>query len=310
LGVNIAVAGKGGTGKTSVTSLIIRYLIRHNLGTILAVDADPNSNLAENLGLEVRQTVGRILNQFQGEKLKIPAGTTKEAYLEYQLNVAITESKGLDLITMGRGEGPECYCYPNVVIRKLIDDWSKNYAFVVMDNEAGLEHLSRRTTQNVDELLLVSDHSVKGLRAVARVRELVAELKLGAKRESVIINMVPGEIDPLLQQELDRLGIVPTAVIPVDEDLKRFDLEQKPLFDLPDNSKAVTAVKELMDLPLILYIMQKLMLTALLAPGQQVLILFQMCAVTLGMLWQMVMCMLLAERLRTGPSNLQSITLS
>ncbi|HJX12358.1 MAG TPA: AAA family ATPase [Dehalococcoidales bacterium] len=247
MGVNIAVAGKGGTGKTSVTSLIIRYLIRHNLGTILAVDADPNSNLAENLGLEVRQTVGRILNQFQGEKLKIPAGTTKEAYLEYQLNVAITESKGLDLITMGRGEGPECYCYPNVVIRKLIDDWSKNYAFVVMDNEAGLEHLSRRTTQNVDELLLVSDHSVKGLRAVARVRELVAELKLGAKRESVIINMVPGEIDPLLQQELDRLGIVPTAVIPVDEDLKRFDLEQKPLFDLPDTSPAVTAVNDLMD---------------------------------------------------------------
>jgi CO dehydrogenase maturation factor len=246
--VNIAVAGKGGTGKTSVASLVIRYLLKNNLGTILAVDADPNSNLAESLGLEVRQTVGRILNEFQGEKLHIPAGMTKEAYLEYQLNVALTESKGLDLVTMGRGEGPECYCYPNVVIRKLIDDWSKNYAYVVMDNEAGLEHLSRRTTQNVDELLMVSDHSVKGLRAVARVKELVQELKLGVKRESVIINQVPGgEIDPLLSREMERRGITATAVIPVDEEMMQYDLEQIPLFELPDTSKAVTAVNQLME---------------------------------------------------------------
>ena len=247
MSINIAVAGKGGSGKTSVSSLVIRYLIKKNQGSILAVDADPNSNLAESLGLEVRQTVGRILNEFQGEKLNIPAGMTKEAYLEYQLNVAITESKGLDLITMGRGEGPECYCYPNVVIRKLIDDWAKNYAFVVMDNEAGMEHLSRRTTQDIDELLLVSDHSVKGLRAVARIRELVAELKLAVKRESVIINLVPEKIDPLLTREMDRLGIVATTTIPVDEELNRFDLEQKPLFDLPDTSKAVMAVNNLMD---------------------------------------------------------------
>jgi CO dehydrogenase maturation factor len=246
LSINIAVAGKGGSGKTSVASLVIRYLIKNNLGTILAVDADPNSNLAESLGLEVRQTVGRILNQFQGEKLNIPAGMTKEAYLEYQLNVALTESKGLDLVTMGRGEGPECYCYPNVVIRKLIDDWAKNYAYVVMDNEAGMEHLSRRTTQNIDELLLVSDHSIKGVRAVARIRELVAELKLIVKRETIIINLVPDGIDPLLRQEMDRLGLTPSTTIPLDEELKRYDLEQKPLFDLPDTSQAVLAVNNLM----------------------------------------------------------------
>jgi CO dehydrogenase maturation factor len=246
LSFNIAVAGKGGTGKTSVTSLVIRHLLRNNLGTVLAVDADPNSNLAENLGLEVNQTVGRILNQFQGDKLNIPAGMTKEAYLQYQLNTAITESKKVDLITMGRGEGPECYCYPNTVIRKLIDDWAKNYNFVVMDNEAGMEHLSRRTTQNIDELLLVSDHSVKGLRAVARLRELVAELKLIVKRQSVIINMVPGEIDPLLREEMARLGITPAAVIPLDDELRRFDLEQRPLVGLPDTSAAVAAVNGLM----------------------------------------------------------------
>ncbi len=247
MSINIAVAGKGGSGKTSVASLVIRYLLKNDLEPILAVDADPNSNLAESLGLEVRQTVGRILNAFQGEKLNIPPGMTKEAYLEYQLNIGITESKGMDLVTMGRGEGPECYCYPNVVIRKLIEDWSKNYAFVVMDNEAGLEHLSRRTTQNIDELLLVSNHSVKGLRAVASIRELVAELKLVVKRESVIINLIPGEIDPLLSQEMDRLGITPTATIPVDEEMQRYDMEQRPLFDLPDTSRAVTAVNDLME---------------------------------------------------------------
>jgi CO dehydrogenase maturation factor len=247
LTINIAVAGKGGTGKTSVASLVICYLLKNDLGTVLAVDADPNANLSESLGLEVRQTVGRILNEFQGDKLNIPAGMTKEAYLEYQLNVAITESKGMDLITMGRGEGPECYCYPNTVIRKMVDDWAKNYSYVVMDNEAGMEHLSRRTTQNVDELLLVSDHTIKGLRAVARIRELAKELKLVIKRESVIINNVSGEIDPLMRAEMERLGIAPTAVIPADEELKRYDLEQKPLFGLPDTSKAVVTINELMD---------------------------------------------------------------
>lgn len=247
MGINIAVAGKGGTGKTSIASLVIRYLVKNGLGSILAVDADPNSNLSESLGLEVSQTVGRILNSFQGDKLNIPQGMTKEAYLEYQLNMAITESKSLDLITMGRGEGPECYCYPNVVIRKLIDDWAKNYAYVVMDNEAGMEHLSRRTTQNIDELLLVSDHSVKGVRAIAHIKELVTELKLTVKRESVIINRVPGSIDPLLSQEMDRLGIAPTTTIPVDEELRKFDLEQKPLFDLPDTANSVLAVNNLME---------------------------------------------------------------
>ncbi len=245
--INIAVAGKGGTGKTSIASLVIRYILKNNLGTVLAVDADPNSNLAESLGLEVRQTVGRILNEFQGEKLKIPPGMTKEAYLEYQLNGAITESKNLDLITMGRGEGPECYCYPNVVIRKLVDDWSKNYDFVVMDNEAGMEHLSRRTTQNIDEMLLVSDHTVKGLRALARIRGLIKELKLVIKRESVIINNVSGEVDPRLKEEMEKLGIKPAAIIPADEEISKYDLEQKPLLQLPDTSEAVITINELMN---------------------------------------------------------------
>ncbi len=248
MSINIAVAGKGGSGKTSIASLIIRYLKENGKTPILAVDADPNANLGEGLGLEVTETVGRILNEFQGAKLKIPPGMTKEAYLEYQLNTAIVESTGLDLLTMGRGEGPECYCYPNVVIRKLIDELSGNYAYVVMDNEAGMEHLSRRTTQNIDELILVSDHSIKGIRAVSHIKELVKELKLVVKRESVIINFVPDGIDPLLSKEMDRLQITPTATIPIDDDLRRFDLEQKPLFEMQDTSQAVMAVNKLLNM--------------------------------------------------------------
>ena len=159
---------------------------------------------------------------------------TKEAYLEYKLNETIVESKGLDLITMGRGEGPECYCYPNLILRKFVDTLSQSYAYVVMDNEAGMEHLSRRTTQNVDVLLIISDYSVKGIRTVARIRDLVSELKLVVKKQPVVINLAPDKLDPLITKELDRLGITPAATIPLDEQIGEYDLKLKPLPDLPD----------------------------------------------------------------------------
>jgi len=246
LSFNIAVAGKGGSGKTSVASLIIRYLMKNGAGPILAIDADPNANLGESLGLDIKRTVGLILDDFQRDKIKIPPGMTKEAYLEYKLNEVIVESKGLDLLTMGRGEGPECYCYPNLILKKFADTLAENYAYMVMDNEAGMEHLSRRTTQDVDQLLIISDHSVKGVRTVARIRELVAELKLSVKRQSVIISFVPIRLDPLVAEELTRLGINPTATIPLDKEVYEYDLKLKPLLDLPDTSKAVRAVSDLM----------------------------------------------------------------
>ncbi len=243
---SIAVAGKGGSGKTSVASLAIRYLIKNGAGPILAVDADSNANLGESLGLSVKQTVGSVIASFNDEKINIPPGMTKEAYLEYKLNEIMVESKGLDLIVMGRGEGPECYCYPNLILRKFVDTLADNYAYIVMDNEAGMEHLSRRTTQNVDELLIVTDHSVKGVRTVARIRELVSELKLVVKRQSVIINFVPNQLTPIITEELDRLGIDPIATIPLDEEVYEYDLKLKPLLDLPDTSKAVRAVSDFM----------------------------------------------------------------
>ena len=243
---NIAVAGKGGSGKTSVASLVIRYLMKNGAGPILAIDADPNANLGESLGLDIKQTVGSIIASFNEEKINIPPGMTKEAYLEYKLNEAVVESKGLDLVTMGRGEGPDCYCYPNLILRKFADTLAENYPYMVMDNEAGMEHLSRRTTQDVDELLIISDHSVKGVRTVARIRDLVAELKLSVKRQSVIINLVPDGLDPLVVEELNRLGINPIVTIPLDEEVYQYDLKLKPLLDLPDSSKAVKVVDDLM----------------------------------------------------------------
>jgi len=246
LSFSIAVAGKGGSGKTSIASLIIRYLKQNKEGPILAVDADPNANLGESLGLSVKQTVGSMLDDFQRDKINIPPGMTKETYLDYKLNEVIVESKRLDLVTMGRGEGPECYCYPNLMLRKFADNLANNYAYVIMDNEAGMEHLSRRTTQNVDELFIISNHSVKSVRAAARIRDLANELKLMVKRQSVIINFAPAKLDPIITEELARLEIEPVATIPLDEEVYDYDLKLKPLLDLPDTSKAVKAVDELM----------------------------------------------------------------
>ena len=243
---NIAIAGKGGSGKTSLASLVIRYLKKNGTGPILAIDADANANLGESLGLEVARTVGLVLNDFQGDKINIPPGMTKETYLDYKLNEIVVESKGLDMVTMGRGEGPECYCYPNLILRKFADSLASNYAYTVMDNEAGMEHLSRRTTENVDALLLVSNHSVKGVRTIGRIMELASALNLVIKRQVAIINMVPDKLEPTVSEELDRLGIKPATIIPEDEEVYRYDLEMKPLLDLPDTSKAVGAVNDLM----------------------------------------------------------------
>ncbi len=243
---SIAVAGKGGTGKTSLTSLIIRYLIRAGAHPILAVDADPNANLGEGLGLAVNDTVGLMLDRFQKAKIDIPSGLTKEAYLEFKLNSLLIENRGFDLLTMGRGEGEGCYCYPNLILRNFIDRLAANYAYVVMDNEAGMEHLSRGTTHDIDELLIVSNHSVKGVRTLGRIRDLVGELHLKIKHQSVVINMAPAAVDPAIEMELGRLGLKADLVVPEDPQVCQADLEMKSLLDLPADSPAVRAVDGMM----------------------------------------------------------------
>ena len=249
----IAVAGKGGSGKTTTSGLIIRCLKNHGKTPILAVDADANANLGESLGMKVGQTVGGMLAAFQNDKISIPAGLTKEAYLEYKMNEVLVEGKGLDLLTMGRGEGADCYCYPNSILRKFIDNLSSNFACIVMDNEAGMEHLSRGTTQNIDHMFLVSNPTVKGVRTIARIRDLITELKLVVKKQSVVISMVPGKLDPLVIEEMERLNITPSVLVPLDEEIVQFDLKVRPLLELPETSKAVKAIDGLMAeiLPLI-----------------------------------------------------------
>jgi len=213
----------------------------------LAVDADSNANLGESLGLVVTGTVGQVLDDFQKAKISIPAGMTKEAYLEVKLNDAIAETQDLDLLTMGRGEGPECYCYPNVMLRKMMDTLAGNYAYMVIDNEAGMEHLSRRTTRNVDDLILVSNHSVKGVRTLVRLRELVKQLGLQIKRQWVLINAVPnGILEPVVEAEIIRLGLGSVVVVPYDQALYEYDLVLKPLLQMPDTSPAAMVINGLM----------------------------------------------------------------
>jgi len=242
----VALAGKGGTGKTTLASLIIRFLHARGKGPILAVDADPNTNLPEGLGLEVQETVGKMLATFIDKKLDFPLGMSKDVYMEYRLNELLVESKGIDLLVMGRGEGTGCYCYPNVILRKYIDILTKNYPYVVLDNEAGMEHVSRRLSDHIDLMLVVSDYSLKGVRTAGRIRELTKELKLEVGKQFLIINRAPDELDNGIRKEVERQGLNLLGVIPVDEEVFRYDLEGKPIMNLPDESKAVERVNDLM----------------------------------------------------------------
>src|SRR5512137_33583 len=161
MGMRIAVGGKGGVGKTTLAALIVRKLLAAGNTPILAVDADPNTNLPEAVGLPLKATVGSILAQFIDDKASLPPGMTKESYLQLKMHEAVSEGRGVDLVAMGRGEGPGCYCYPNLILRKFVEELSSNYPYVVIDNEAGMEHLSRRTSDRIDRMILVSDATLR-----------------------------------------------------------------------------------------------------------------------------------------------------
>jgi CO dehydrogenase maturation factor len=245
----IAIAGKGGTGKTTIAGLIIRYLRGSRRTPILAVDADPDSNLPQAIGLGAEKsisTIGRARQDFFVSRGAVPAGVPKEAYLELRLNEALVETSDIDLLVMGRPEGAGCYCYINNVLRSFLESLGRNYPHVVIDNEAGLEHLSRRTAQRIDILVVVSDYSVNGLRAAGRIRQLSEELELEIGRRFLVINRVPSELDGAFRKRAEGQGLSLLGVVPLDEGISEGDLEGRAVIDLPDGNRAVKTVNDFM----------------------------------------------------------------
>ncbi|OGP55903.1 MAG: hypothetical protein A2Y65_04480 [Deltaproteobacteria bacterium RBG_13_52_11] len=244
---HIAICGKGGTGKTTLSAVILRLLIRSGKGPVLVIDADADGNLADALGLQGVQTVGTVLDEMEKKASQLPPGMSKDKWLEAKLAEVMVEEKGFDFLSMGRGEGPGCYCYVNSVLRRIMDNLENNYPYSVMDNAAGMEHLSRRTTRAADVLFLVSDHSLRGVESGARIAELAKELRLDVKEMGFVINRVPGTMDPVIRQKVAEKGLKIFGSVPEDDQIKRFDLEGRSLLELPDDNQVTRAVREMVE---------------------------------------------------------------
>lgn len=241
----VAIAGKGGTGKTTLAALLIGQINKAGKGPVLAVDADANANLHEALGIEVEETISELLNRINRNIEPLPAGMTKDQFVAYKVHQSLAEGDDVDLLVMGGPEGAGCYCYANNLVRGFMQDLSKNYPYVVMDNEAGMEHLSRRTTQNVDVLLVSSDSSARGIRSAGRVKELVDSLGLDIKRMYLVVSKVTDGTIEALKEEIDRTGLELVGAIPLDDQVREYDLRSKPLSTLPENSLVVAAVSQI-----------------------------------------------------------------
>lgn len=242
----IAISGKGGTGKSTIAALIIRWLKDQELGPILAVDADPNVNLNDLLGIRIEETVGTIREEMKRSAHKLPGGMTKQEFLEYKIHASLRETRDFDLIAMGRPEGPGCYCYANNLLRDILKTLSDNYKCVVIDNEAGMEHLSRRTTQRIDDLLLVSDPSARGIQAAARISKLLTELDTRVGKKRLILNRVKEDIPDILEKSIEEHGLDLFSVIPEDDTLLRMDQSGKPIWKISEDSSAYQAIHQMM----------------------------------------------------------------
>jgi CO dehydrogenase maturation factor len=240
----IAVTGKGGTGKTATSALLIRQLAKGNK-VILAVDADPDTNLPETLGCEVSKTIGDIKEFMHSERDNLPPDSNKESVLKSKLYEIIEEMPKYDLLVMGRPEGAGCYCYVNNLLRGIMDKLVDNYDILIIDAEAGLEHFSRRIFRKVDDLVVVTDGSRRGLRTAERIRELVDEMETDVSNIYVIANKVTETNRETIASTAKELGLELIGMIPVDEMLIRKDLAGEPLFELPDNSAAVREIEKI-----------------------------------------------------------------
>lgn len=247
MGKVIAVAGKGGTGKTTTACLVTRYLSKSEHTPILAVDADPNSNLGETMGMVIEKTVGDIREDFMRDPQGLPQGMDKVNYLELLMNQVLIEQKEFDLLVMGRQEGTGCYCMVNNILNRFSEQLSKSYKYLVVDNEAGMEHLSRRTSGQVDMLFLVTDYSLRGLRALKRIHEMSDGLKLNIHNRGIVVSRAPEKLSDAFMKEVDEIGLPILGIIPDDRMLLEFDMERRSLMDLPEESLSVQAVKTMMD---------------------------------------------------------------
>ena len=245
----IAVAGKGGVGKTTTCGMIINYLCKQKKGPILVVDADANSNLNEVLGVEVETTLGDIREEMARAEQKgtMPANMTKADYAEMKFGTALIEEDDFDMLVMGRTQGKGCYCFVNGVLKTQIDKYAGNYRYMVIDNEAGLEHISRGTLPHVDTMLLISDCSRRGVQAVGRIAEMIRELELKPGTMKLIINRAPGgKLNAGVAEEIKRYDLDLVGVLPQDELVYEYDCEGKPSSQVPDSAPVKQAMEEIM----------------------------------------------------------------
>ncbi len=242
---SIALAGKGGTGKTTLAGMLIKYLVKNGKVPVLAVDADSNANLNEVLGLEVQETLGNAREEMK--KGIVPGGMTKDVFMSMKLEQAVVESQGFDLIVMGQPEGSGCYCAANTLLINFLDRLTDNYPYLVMDNEAGMEHISRLTTKNVDILLVVSDTSRRGLQAAFRINKLANSLNIGVGKSFLIINQAKDKLSDTIIGLVEKEDIELAGIIPEDDTIYDFDIDGKPTVDMPEDSNSVKAAFEVFD---------------------------------------------------------------
>lgn len=247
MGKVIAVAGKGGTGKTTTASQVVRYLAANGMSPVLAVDADPNSNLGETLGIEVEKTVGDIRESFMKDPQGVPSGMDKVNYLELLMNQVIIERKDFDLLVMGRQEGQGCYCMVNNILNRFTEELAATYKYMVVDNEAGMEHLSRRTSGRVDYLLLITDYSLRGLRAVKRIHDMLDDLKLHVKHKGLVVTRAPETLNGTFLAEVKEIGVEIVGTVPDDPQLAVLDMEKRSMLELPADAPSVAAVDGVME---------------------------------------------------------------
>ncbi len=254
----IALAGKGGVGKTTISAMIVKYLIQSQPGSVLAIDADPSSNLNMVLGLDLEWTVGDIREDLLGQVKQsltaggaamgtLPGGTSKRDYLDYHIRSSLMEGSRFDLIAMGRGEGQGCYCAVNHNLREVIDAMSKNYQYVVIDNEAGMEHLSRRTTRDVQHLLIVTDPTQRGIVAAERIASFRNELDIDIENTYLILNDLTGDVPAPLKARIDQLDFPLLGTVPHDETAREFEFSARPLVELGNDSPLYRSVAGMMD---------------------------------------------------------------